>query len=96
MAEAELRLLRAGRADAVDDPAAVVVPDVLPAQTWHFAVSLIKEDDGETVWTGHVKSEAGMEQRDLRRLRLSVPVRLEAGLYRIVCEAESESGNAAP
>ena len=22
-----------------------------PAQTWHFAVSLIKEDDGETVWT---------------------------------------------
>lgn len=63
-----------------------------PAQTWHFAVSLIKEDDGETVWTGHEKSEAGMEQRDLQQLRLSVPVRLEAGLYRIVCEAESDSG----
>ncbi|OMF80874.1 beta-galactosidase [Paenibacillus glucanolyticus] len=64
----------------------------VPASRWHFAVIVLKEDNGEIVWTGHARSEAGMEQRDLQQLHLSVPVRLEAGLYRIVCEAESESG----
>ncbi|MEJ9216821.1 beta-galactosidase [Paenibacillus glucanolyticus] len=64
----------------------------VPASSWHFAVCVMKKDNGEIVWTGHASSEAGMEQRDLQQLHLSVPVRLEAGLYRIVCEAESESG----
>ncbi|MDH6669803.1 hypothetical protein M2277_000447 [Paenibacillus sp. LBL] len=64
----------------------------VPASRWHFAVCVMKKDNGEIVWTGHARSEAGMEQRDLQQLHLSVPVRLEAGLYRIVCEAESESG----
>ncbi|MPY16981.1 glycoside hydrolase 5 family protein [Paenibacillus glucanolyticus] len=64
----------------------------VPASRWHFAVCVMKKDNGEIVWTGHASSEAGMEQRDLQQLHLSVPVRLEAGLYRIVCEAESESG----
>jgi len=64
----------------------------VPERRWNFAVRVIKVDSREAVWTGHAATDADMDQRDLQQIRLSVPVGLEAGLYRIVCEAVSESG----
>lgn len=64
----------------------------VPAQAWQFEVRLIKDGSGKPEWSGQARSEAGAPQRDLQQLRLSIPVRLEPGLYRITCEAVSESG----
>lgn len=63
-----------------------------PATTWHFQVTVLKEGAPKAAWSTRVECEAGPHQRDLQQLRLAVPVALEAGLYRIVCEAKSEAG----
>lgn len=59
---------------------------------WSFSLSVSK--DGEKpLWSGVVEAEAGPGRRVLQPIRVAVPLLAEPGLYRVCCEARSDSGD---
>src|SRR5690606_8703479 len=59
---------------------------------WSFSLSVSK--DGEKpLWSDLVETEAGPGRRVLQPIRVAVPLMAEPGLYRVCCEARSDSGD---
>ncbi|MCQ6559207.1 alpha-amylase family protein [Paenibacillus mendelii] len=57
--------------------------------SWTFSLALTKEGDSSPCWTHPFTTEVS-GKLDIKRI--SVPVEVESGYYRLVCRAESEDG----
>ncbi|WP_223068526.1 beta-galactosidase [Paenibacillus caui] len=59
---------------------------------WSFDLEVRKDGERQALWKTQLTVEAGAEHPDLQQLRIPVPVQVEPGLYRIVCDARSDRG----
>ncbi|NOU80963.1 glycoside hydrolase [Paenibacillus sp. LMG 31459] len=63
-----------------------------PDAVWHFKLEVSKDGTDEVLWEARAELNAGPAAPDLQFVRLPVPRRLEPGLYRVSCTAESTRG----
>ncbi|MDO3411951.1 beta-galactosidase [Saccharibacillus sp. CPCC 101409] len=63
-----------------------------PEANWNFRFEVQREGGASALWSGEAQLAAGPASPDLRFVRLPIPLRVEPGLYRIVCEAASDAG----
>lgn len=60
-----------------------------PVAKWQFRLEVSRDGTGEVLWTAQAELNAA---QDLQFVRLPVPLRVEPGLYRVSCIAESSRG----
>ncbi|MGG4146697.1 beta-galactosidase [Paenibacillus algorifonticola] len=62
--------------------------DLYPAAEWDFAIT-VEHENSQQKWAYRLQQKAGKQQQILR---LPVPLELQSGYYKVVCRAESTSG----
>lgn len=56
---------------------------------WTFALSVEREGESSPVWTKEFQEDV---TRELNFVRISLPIDIQSGLYRIICRAEGPDG----